>query len=391
MILKSEKLQLLLILIVIGALVVLSGRWAMLASAEPSAQGKSTPIGGFPTPDPNATPIVHYRGAVEVAVTPLPPTPTTPLPPKETPTATATPTKTPTATPTATPVHTPTPMPMPIGEVGQLNDTLTHTPQTVMLSRAYENPVVFAQPISRDGGDTAVVRIIAVQADRFTLYVHEAPNKDGSHTTEAVSYVVLEAGSWELADGTPLEVGKLTTTATVGRRISSEWAQVSFGSPFSAPPVVVSQVQTANDPHWVKTRQRDVTATGFDVAMEEEEAKTMPHGGEAIGWLAITMGQGNWDGHAYEAGQTADAVTHNWYQIAFGQSFAQGPRFVAGLATYDGTDSAHLRYKRSSLTAGGVEVMIEEDTTWDSETSHTTEVVHYLALEGDGTLTAQSR
>lgn len=230
-----------------------------------------------------------------------------------------------------------------------------------------------------------------INSNRFTLYVHEAPNKDGPHTTEAVSYVVLEAGSWELADGRPLEAGRLTTAATVGRQIGNEWAQVSFSSPFSAPPVVVSQVQTANDPHWVKTRQRDVTTTGFAVAMEEEEAKATPHGSEVIGWLAVAAGLGNWAGHAYEAGQTADAVTHNWYQIAFGQSFGQAPRFVGGLATYDGADSAHLRYKRSSLTAAGVKMMVEEDTTWDSETGHTTEVVHYLALEGDGTLTAQGR
>lgn len=289
------------------------------------------------------------------------------------------------------PVPTKPPYVPTIGEVGQLNDTLTHTPQTVLLSRRYADPVVFAQPLSRDGGDTSVIRISDVQSDRFTLYVDEAPNKDGGHTTEAVSYLVLEAGSWELADGTLLEVGKLTTSATVGGSITNVWEQVSFSSPFSAAPVVISQVQTENDAHWVKTRQRSVTTTGFDVAMEEEEAKTTPHGSEVIGWLAIEAGQGTWNGHVYEATQTANVVTHNWYQISFGQSFGQAPRFVAALATYDGGDSAHLRYSRTSLTTGGVKVMIEEDTTWDSETSHTTEVVGYLALEGDGTLTGWER
>jgi hypothetical protein len=45
---------------------------------------------------------------------------------------------------------------------------------------------------------------------------------------------------------------------------------------------------------------------------------------------------------------------------------------VASLATYDGTDNAHLRYSRTSLTAGGVQVIVEEDTTYDTETDHTT-------------------
>lgn len=44
----------------------------------------------------------------------------------------------------------------------------------------------------------SVVRITDVQAGRFTLYLHEAPNKVSSHTPEAVSYLVLEAESWEL-------------------------------------------------------------------------------------------------------------------------------------------------------------------------------------------------
>ena len=278
-----------------------------------------------------------------------------------------------------------------IGETGQLDDTLTHTPRVVVLSRRYENPVVFAQPLSRDGGDTSVVRISDVQADRFTLYVDEAPGQGAGHTTEAVSYLVLEAGRWELPDGTLLEVGKTTTSAAVGNQFLNEWEQVDFSLPFSAPPIVVSQVQTENDPHWVKTRQRDTTATGFRVALEEEEDETTSHGSETVGWLATEPGQGEWNGHKYKAANTSNAVTHSWYQISFGSgAFTQAPRFIAALATYDGGDSAHLRYNRTSLTASGVQVMVEEDTTYDDETNHTTEVVSYLAIEGNGTLTGQA-
>jgi hypothetical protein len=81
-------------------------------------------------------------------------------------------------------------------------------------------------------------------------------------------------------------------------------------------------------------------------------------------------------------------VTNGWYTISFGQSFGQAPRIVASLASYDGPDSAHLRRKFATTT--GVQVKIEEDTTYDSETGHTSEVVHYLAVQGDGTLTGQA-
>ncbi|MCI0728561.1 MAG: hypothetical protein L0332_17830 [Chloroflexi bacterium] len=272
-----------------------------------------------------------------------------------------------------------------IGEVGQIT-TLTHTPQTVILSRSYQNPVVFAQPISRNESDTAVVRITSVQSDRFTFYVHEAPNMNGSHSAETVSYVVLEAGSWDLPNGSLLQVGKLDTAQFPQ---GTTWMTVSFGSAFSAAPVVMSQVQTNNDTHWVKTRQRNTTTTNFQVRLEEEEVKTTLHGGEMIGWLAIAPSKGSWGGHAYEAGQTADAVTHAWYQINFSQSFSSDTiTFLAMLATYDDADNAHLRYNGPSLTPTGVQVMVEEDTTADPETSHGTEVVHFLAIEDNGTLTA---
>ncbi|MCP4593679.1 MAG: hypothetical protein GY842_23330, partial [bacterium] len=278
-----------------------------------------------------------------------------------------------------------------IGEVGYIDDTLTHSPQTIVLDHSYVNPVVFAQPISFDGANTSVTRITNVQSDRFTLYVDEAPDHDGAHTTEAVGYLVLEAGSWQLADGTLLDVGTLNTNATVGKQVTNQWVHVDLNLPFSAAPVVVSQVQTNNDTHWVKTRQQNVVASGFDVALEEDDGQTAAHGSETVGWLAIEAGEGEWNDHNYKAANTSNAVTHNWYTINFGAgTFTQAPRFVAGLATYDGGDGSYLRYDRASLTASGVQLKVEEDTTQDSETNHTTEVVSYLAVQGDGTLTVQA-
>jgi len=77
---------------------------------------------------------------------------------------------------------------------------------------------------------------------------------------------------------------------------------------------------------------------------EEEEASTSAHGTETIGWLAIDGGQGTWNGHAFptpqrygtpfrsEAVQTGNAVTHDWYALSFGGSYAAAPRFVASMA-----------------------------------------------------------
>ena len=84
--------------------------------------------------------------------------------------------------------------------------------------------------------------------------------------------------------------------------------------------------------------------------------------------------------------QTGIAVTSNWYSIGFGRTY-QTPRFLAALATYSDTDNCELRYR--SLTTTGVQVQVEEDTTYDSETTHSAEAVHYLVFAGSGGLRAR--
>ncbi len=268
-----------------------------------------------------------------------------------------------------------------IGEAGQVS--VGSDPVTVALGRRFTQPVVFAQPPSRDDGETAVVRLTNVQANRFTLHVDEAPYLDGVHGMEQVSYLVLEAGSWNLPDGRRLDVGLLSTSATTGVTGES-WNTVDFPSPHTTTPVVLSQVQSALDPAWVKTRQRNATLNGFEVALEREDAAAVPHGEETVGWLAMGAGKGTWTEHPYVAGDTARVVSHVWRQIDIGEDLGALPLFVAALKTYYGTDGSALRHR--NLDGTSVEVMVEEDTSVDSEVGHTTEVVSYVSLGRSGVL-----
>lgn len=272
-----------------------------------------------------------------------------------------------------------------MGEVGQV-ENLTHVEQTVILSRSYTNPVVFAQPPSTNGAHTSVVRVKNVQSDRFTLFVEESPNNDGLHTTERVSYVVLEAGTWLLPQGGHLQVGTVSTAAEVGRHFSNTWRTVALGAPFTSNPAVISQVQTQNGPDWLKTRQRNISAGSFQLALEQEEAATVAHGADTVGWLALSSGQGTWNGRAYEASTTATNVNHGWRTVSFTQSFTQAPRFLGAIATYNDADHAGLR--RHNVSASGINLKIEEEASWDAEITHGNEAVGFLAIQGNGTLTA---
>jgi|GEM_PF-2351211 len=274
-----------------------------------------------------------------------------------------------------------------VGERGVIAE-LTHDPQTVLLPVAYQNPVVFAQMVSANGNDPAVVRITDVQSDRFTVKIQEVPGTadGGVHTAETISYFVLEGGDWQLPGGVLLKVGTLDTAVTVGAQLSGDFEPVEPAAPyFTDVPVVISQVQTNNDPHWVKTRLQNISPTGFAVALEEEEAQTTPHGAaETIGWLAIEPGSGDFGGLAYKADLTQAVVDEFWHEITF-SGFATTPGFLAAVQTYNGTDNAGLRVR--NLTHFIAEIRVEEDTTYDSETGHAEEVVGYFLIQGDGLLT----
>ena len=272
--------------------------------------------------------------------------------------------------------------PATIGEFGQVSN-FNHNSQTVQLDHSYENPVVFALPLSRNGADPAVVRITDIQHDNFTAYLQEAEYKDGIHTNESFSYLVLETGTWELNNGSLLEVGSVDTNLVA----KQGWENIDFNVDFVDTPVILSQVQTNHESDFVRTRQNQANIDGFSLSMEEEDAlRASGHANETVGWLAIDSGQGNWGELEYQAGHTGRQVNHRGYDITFAQDFADEPSLFASLASFYGGDASGLRYRDLSETQ--VQIMVEEDQSLDSETRHTNEIVDFLAISGSGDLTA---
>jgi len=269
-----------------------------------------------------------------------------------------------------------------MGEIGRINN-LNHNRQTIQLTNDYINPVVFALPLSYKGGDPAIARINDIQSDRFSLHLQEAEYKDGRHTSESLSYLVLEAGTWELDDGRILEVGTVDTNATT----VSAWENIDFDTDFNTLPAIISQVQTKKGGQFVRTRQSAASVDGFKLAMEEEEAlKNSGHVEERVGWLAIETGVGSWDGIDFQAAHTGARIDHIWDDISFSGDFESAPNLLASVATFKGSDPVGLRY--NNLGASGAQIKLEEDRSADSEVSHVRESVDFLAIAGSGSLSA---
>jgi hypothetical protein len=272
-----------------------------------------------------------------------------------------------------------------IGEAGQTR--LTHEPKIIKFSRAYENPVVIAQPPTLNGGNTAVVRITDVHSNEFTLYIQEPSDQDGPHTTETVNYLVVESGRWKLRNRKQIEAGLISVNSNVGINLNPKesWQKVDFKYAFSKEPIILTQIQTNNDNSWAKTRQNFADPKGFQTAIEGEEKNQTPHEQETIGWIAMEESLGFLDEtQDYEANQTTLIVTNENYTIAFSKNFANSPLFLGSIATYNGNNASYLRYIKDSLNKDQITVKIEEDTTFDEEVAHTQEFVNYLALQNKG-------
>jgi hypothetical protein len=179
-----------------------------------------------------------------------------------------------------------------IGEAGTVTMTQASktSEYTLSFSRQYNHPVVFMQMNTYNGTNPTHMRILSVIGNSARYKQEEWDYLDGSHTTETISYLVLEKGSllgeklYRLADGTRLLIG--------ATEVNASWQTVGNMPPDMADIVVLSQPQTVNDASSVVTRMR-VRAGEFDLRLQKQEkvggskSPTHAHGTETVAYIAI--------------------------------------------------------------------------------------------------------
>ncbi|WP_458190391.1 hypothetical protein [Haladaptatus sp. NG-WS-4] len=242
-------------------------------------------------------------------------------------------------------------------------------------SDAQETRIVIAQPLSFDGSQPAHVRLRNVVDGDFEYKLEEWEYLDGSHVNETFHSLAVEPTEQtvQLGDGTTYWVK--AGTATVDHTFES----VSLGDFFGTEiPVVLAQAQTFDGPDPIVTRLRDISSSSFDARVQEEEANGW-HTTETVGYIALQQASGVLNGRSFEVHRTDTAIDDNWATLTFDQQYEQ-PQFVADMQTFNGPDTANLRYR--NLSGTGVEIKIEEEQSADNETNHTTEAVGYAVFEG---------
>jgi hypothetical protein len=253
-------------------------------------------------------------------------------------------------------------------------DGVDHNWMKIPLAKEYTNPVVVAKPVSSYGGDPGVIRIRNVSYNSFELCYNEWLYKDGWHTQERVFYMVVEAGE-RLVAGLTVEAGRLNSPYL----LADGWEPITFSASFSQTPSVFTSVQTYNGADPVTTRLSDCTFAGFDLTMDEEEAKNDGHTTETIGWIAIKRGTGKTNDNRSVV-VLSGSTSHIPTQTSFGQSMARRfPVVVSDMITTYGGDPCFLRYQ--DLLPSSIDLFIQEEASLDAEMNHIVEDVSVFVAE----------
>ncbi|MFC3613784.1 beta strand repeat-containing protein [Lutimaribacter marinistellae] len=275
------------------------------------------------------------------------------------------------------------------GAVGEFHQiSVAPSGISVTLDNEYDNPVVIAR-VSSPGSLPIVVRVTDIDtvAGSVTIATSIADGPVSSFGSQTISLLVVEAGTYEMEDGTRFTAGTIETDNLT----TDGFEQVSFANGlFDARPVVVTSIQTNNEGGYALTRMRNVDATGFEVAMQEQESTSFgggaSHATETIGYFAVEEANGVTGGRQFAARSLGDTVDENPVTIPDDFDYLSNRLIFPSLASYDGTDPASVRTLNNTI--GQFDLHVVEDQSTDGETAHLFETVDYMVFDGSGELNA---
>ena len=149
---------------------------------------------------------------------------------------------------------------------------------------AFSNaPIVFTQVASDNDLSAVVTRNRNVTTNGFTMNMHEQELGAGTHATEDIDWIAIDAGG---------SVGSGVVSGSIGS-VTHNPQSVNFGGTFGATPVIIADMQTIGGADPATTAGSNLTTSGIDVTVLEEQSADaeVTHANETVGWVALNLGQ----------------------------------------------------------------------------------------------------
>ncbi|MBM9538468.1 PKD domain-containing protein [Desulfobulbus alkaliphilus] len=186
-------------------------------------------------------------------------------------------------------------------EAGSFAGTTTF--RTVSFQSAFAHtPVIMTTIASLNQDNTISGRVKNVQPTGFAYMFQEQEASANKHVNETVHFI-----AWEPGTGT---MGTLQYHAATAKTVTDAWHTATYTTPFQHPPLLLADMQTANDTDPSALRVQNPTATGFQVRVQEEQSKNSDtsHLAETIGYLAL----GSIDGESELPATGEHLFTFTW-------------------------------------------------------------------------------
>lgn len=242
----------------------------------------------------------------------------------------------------------------------------------VKFASTYQQPIVITGPVSMQDRAPVTVRVRNVTATGFEIRLLPWPYLPAAHGTETLSYLVVEKGRHTLADGSRIEAGQMTG--------SLRSAIVSFQSSFTRVPVLLTTLTTCNDAEAISGRVLPLQKKGFSYAFRTQERnRNRSHSPETVHYVAWEPGVGQIGTARYQSAATSQSITNAWKAVPLPSTFKQAPLLFADMQSVAELDPAGLRVQQP--TTKGFQIQIQEEQSWDRETTHRAEKIGYLAID----------
>jgi hypothetical protein len=255
------------------------------------------------------------------------------------------------------------------GKIGLTNEQW----RTVNLQHAFDNPVVIVSAPGYNDRSAVTVEVENVTSTSFDVRLHNWHVKIPNHTAENLSYFVVEAGTHTLRDGTVIMAGHHDASDT-------SWTDVDFASSFGTIPLVFTQLDHSSTGAYT-TRLTNIDENGFSILAQGAELVQPQDLTFQTHWLAIEPGTGNSDNGIFEVGHTGERITDQPERFGFAGDFNTTPSLILTAQTTNENDTAGVRLVSANNQIASI--LMEEETSLDSERKHIAEDVGYLAFLTD--------
>jgi PKD repeat protein len=243
--------------------------------------------------------------------------------------------------------------------------------QRVECSEAFADPIVIANAMSADGGASTFISLRHVEPTGFEIRLQHENDAASASARAVAGFLVLERGTYTLADGSLAEAETVEVTWFGGSHT------LPFNCPFNSIPVVTTAVTSGNAAELVSSHVQVVTKGGLSVNLHGDASASRASSPPTLSHIAWEPSAGTLRGIVFETNNALGIVRGQWHPVVFRGGFDTPPVVLAEVQGR--LSGSPLTVRWEAKHTDGVEGAIDPPSRIEDEYD-APEVVGYIAL-----------